>query len=187
MNILKIFFLLSILTLTSYAQNPLSVSVKDLAGSTVPTGTCQSGARYTQTLTQPVLWICGSNSAWKKVTIENFTSSCEILLGDPSATSLPLVNDNDAPAVCTNTSSSNQEIISVSCYANEGSPTVLPKITGSGENSILTGNLTCGNGSYTFGTLNGTPALSTNGTIDGNIVSAGSAKYIIIRIIKRII
>jgi hypothetical protein len=48
------------------AQGPLSVRVRDLGGSAAPTGACESGARYTQTGTVPVLWVCGSGLTWQR-------------------------------------------------------------------------------------------------------------------------
>ncbi len=111
--------------------------------------------------------------------------TCEIVIGDPSSTSVALANDNDTPAVCVNATGATMTITAVACYADAGSPTVTPIITGGGGTTILTGALTCGNGAYTSGTLNGTPTQTNGQTIDGNITSAGgTAKYIVIRIVR---
>lgn len=108
---------------------------------------------------------------------------CEIVIGDPGTTSPTLANDNDTPAVCVNDSAATMTITAVKCYADAGSPTVTPIITGAGGTSILSGALTCGNGSYASGTLNGTPTETAGQTVDGNItVAGGTAKYIVIRI-----
>lgn len=111
---------------------------------------------------------------------------CEIPIGLPGAASPVLADDNDAIVSCANKSGITRTIIAVECYANEGSPTVTPIITGGGGTSILSGALTCGTASFAAGTLNGTPTQSNNGTIDGNITTAGGvAKFIQIRVTTR--
>ncbi len=108
---------------------------------------------------------------------------CEIVIGDPGSASPALANDNDTPAVCVNDSSQTMTITAVKCYADAGSPTVTPIITGGSGTSILSGALTCGTGSYATGTLNGTPTETAGQTIDGNLTTAGgTAKYVVIRI-----
>lgn len=109
---------------------------------------------------------------------------CEIIIGDPDA-SAALINGNDRPVVCGNKLGSTLTITSVECYADAGSPTITPIITGGAADSILTGALTCGTGSFASGTLNGTPTQSNNGSIDVNItVAGGVAKYIVVRIAR---
>lgn len=109
--------------------------------------------------------------------------TCEIVIGDPGAASPVLANDNDSPAVCGNKTGATLTITAVECYADAGSPTVTPIITGGG--AILTGALTCGTGSFASGTLSGTPTQSANGSIDGVITSAGGvAKYLVLRITR---
>ncbi len=109
--------------------------------------------------------------------------TCEIVIGDPGAASSALADDNDTPSVCVNDTTATMTITAVKCYANAGSPTVTPIITGGGATSILSGALTCGTGSYATGSLNGTPTETAGQTIDGNITTAGgTAKYIVIRI-----
>lgn len=113
------------------------------------------------------------------------TSACEIVIGDPGAATPILADDNDAPAVCANVSGGTQTITAISCWANTGSPTVRPIITGGAANSLLSADLQCGTGSYATGTLNGTPTLANGATIDANIASAGGvAKYIVLRITR---
>ncbi|MEZ0391035.1 MAG: hypothetical protein ACAH59_02390, partial [Pseudobdellovibrionaceae bacterium] len=110
---------------------------------------------------------------------------CEIVIGDPGSASTALANDNDTPVVCANKTGATMTITAVECYADAGSPTVTPIITGGAATSILTGALTCGTASFASGTLNGTPTQSNNGTIDANITAAGgTAKYIVIRITR---
>jgi hypothetical protein len=110
---------------------------------------------------------------------------CEIVIGDPGAASTALADDNDTPVVCANKTGGTMTITAVECYADAGSPTVTPIITGGSATSILTGALTCGTGSFASGTLNGTPTQANNGTINGNItVAGGTAKYIVIRITR---
>lgn len=113
------------------------------------------------------------------------TTACEIVIGDPGAATPILADDNDAPALCANVSGSTQTITAIACWANVGTPTVRPIITGGAANSLLSADLTCGTGSYATGTLNGTPTLANGATIDANIASAGGvAKYIVIRITR---
>jgi len=110
---------------------------------------------------------------------------CEIIVGDPGAASVALENDNDTPVACGNKTGVTLTITAVECFSILGSPTVLPIITGGAADSILTGNLTCGAGSFATGTLNGTPTQINNATIDGNIVTAGgTSKYLVIRITR---
>jgi len=110
---------------------------------------------------------------------------CEIVVGDPGADSPALADDNDTVAVCGNKYGVTLTITAVECRAVTGAPTVTPIITGSGATSILTGALTCGTGSFTSGTLNGTPVQGANSSIDGNITTAGgTAKQIVIRITR---
>jgi hypothetical protein len=56
--------------------------------------------------------------------------------------------------------------------------TVTPIVTSGTSTSILTGALTCGNGTFASGTLNGTPTVAAGGSIDANITAAGTAKSI---------
>lgn len=121
------------------------------------------------------------------------TRSCQIAIGLPGAASPALANDNDAPAVCGNDFGTNWTILSVDCWADAGSPTVQPILTGGSATSILTGVLTCGTASWAAGSVNGSPVVHsfsgtgatcsvTPCTLDADIVSAGgTAKYIIMR------
>lgn len=127
------------------------------------------------------------------LTVNNIRD-CELYFGDPGSGSVPLANDNDTPAACGNDFGVDYTITAVACYADAGTPTVTPILTGGSGTSILTGALTCGTASWAAGTVNGTPTVHTfsaNGatcasppcTIDANITTAGgTAKYIILRI-----
>lgn len=121
--------------------------------------------------------------------------SCVVAVGDPGAASSVLADDNDSPVACGNTFGADWTIQSVTCWANAGSPTVTPILTGGTGTSILTGALTCGTASWAAGTVQGTaPVVHTFSgtgatcsvtpcTIDANITTAGGvAKYIVIRI-----
>jgi hypothetical protein len=44
-----------------------------------------------------------------------------------------------------------------------------------GNNTILSSALTCGNGSWTSGLLNGTPILVPNDTVDINVIAADAS------------
>jgi hypothetical protein len=117
------------------------------------------------------------------------TKTCEIVVGDPAGSTL--ADGNDTPVVCGNITGSDVTITAVACYADAGTPTVTPILTGGGGTSILTGALTCGTASWAAGTINGTPTIhsfSANGatcsstpcTLDANITTAGgTAKYIV--------
>ena len=111
--------------------------------------------------------------------------TCTVVIGDPGAASVVLANDNDLTAVCGNKYQTTLTITAVECYADAGSPTMTPIITGGSSTSILTGALTCGTGSFASGTLNGTPTETDGQSIDANITAAGgTAKYIVIRITR---
>lgn len=116
---------------------------------------------------------------------------CTIIVGDPGAASAVLVDDNDSPVACSNNYGGDWTITTVACWANAGSPTVTPKLTGGAD--LITGALTCGTAAWAAGTLNGTPVLhtmtagatcaSTPCTADVNITTAGgTAKYLIVKI-----
>jgi hypothetical protein len=120
--------------------------------------------------------------------------TCVVVTGDPGSASPVLADDNDSPVACGNSYGADWTITSVACWANGGSPTVTPILTGGGATTVLTGALTCGTGSWAAGTLNGTPVVhtfsadgatcaSTPCTMDVNITTAGgTAKYLVVRI-----
>jgi hypothetical protein len=117
------------------------------------------------------------------------THICEIVVGDPAGS--VLADGNDTPVVCGNITGADVTITAAACYADAGSPTVTPILTGGSGTSVLTGALTCGTASWAAGTINGTPTIhsfSANGatcsstpcTLDANITTAGgTAKYIV--------
>jgi hypothetical protein len=124
-----------------------------------------------------------TNVGTSSLTAASNIRTCEIVIGDPGSQSPVLQNDNASPSVCDNQTGQTMTILSVECYANAGSPTVNPIITGGSATSILSSALTCGTGSFATGTLNGTPTQTNGETIDGNIaVAGGTAKYVVIRI-----
>ncbi len=120
---------------------------------------------------------------------------CTVIIGDPGAASAVLVNDNDSPSACANDVGSDWTITSVACWADAGSPTVTPILTGGTATSVVTGALTCGTASWAAGTVqpvspivhsfaaNGTTCATAPCTIDANITTAGGvARYLIIKI-----
>ncbi len=144
-----------------------------LTGSTGPTGlTGAVGSTGPTGLTGPT----GVVTAALKVRI------CDITIG--SVTGSVLGNTDDRPAQCGNRYGATGTITSVLCYADAGTPTVTPILTGGGATSILTGALTCGTASFAAGTLSsGPPVLTAGSSIDGNITTAGGvAKYVIITV-----
>lgn len=121
------------------------------------------------------------------------TKTCTVIIGDPGATSPVLANDNDSPVACVNNWGVDWTITAVGCWADAGSPTVTPILTGGAATSILTGALTCGTAAWAAGTVNGSPVVksftggatcsSTPCTVDVNITTAGgTAKYIVVKI-----
>jgi hypothetical protein len=150
-------------------------------------------AGSTQTVTSAELSGDATTSGSNAVTLASKykTHICEVVIGDPGSASTALANDNDTPVVCGNITGSDVTITAVACYADAGSPTVTPILTGGGGTSIVTGAITCGTASWAAGTINGTPTIhsfSANGatcsstpcTLDANITTAGgTAKYIV--------
>jgi hypothetical protein len=102
--------------------------------------------------------------------------SCEVVIGG-TGTNGVLQDTDDWAADCKNKWGVTFTITAVECYADAGSPTVMVAVS-SGSN-VLSGNLTCGTASWASGTLNGTPTLASNGTLDFNVVSAGGTAKII--------
>lgn len=122
---------------------------------------------------------------------------CIVTTGDPGAASPVLADDNDSPGQCGNDFGADITIIAVAGCRDAGSPTVTPILTGGSGTSILTGAMTvsgsCSGGTWTAGTVNGSPVIhpfnsngatcsSTPCTLDSNITTAGgSAKYVVMK------
>ena len=114
--------------------------------------------------------------------------TCVISIGANSAGSVLTVSDDDL-AECVNGTGADLTISKVSCMADGASPVVLPTLTGGTNNSILAAPLTCGNGAFSGGVLNGSPvihstdsngACSTSGcSVDGNITDVPGATRLI--------
>lgn len=67
-------------------------------------------------------------------------------------------------------------VTGVKCLADTGTTTTVTPIKhGGSSTSILSGALTCGNGLFAAGTLNGTPTLAAGDSIDANVTAAGTA------------
>ncbi len=182
--------ILLLLALPMWAQRSSTASHITM-GPTLP-AKCSplSGDVFFKTAATIGVYQCTATDTWSAISGGSTPASekvrtCEIVVGDPGAGSTALANDNDSPAVCGNKSGAAMTITAVECRADAGSPTVTPIITGGAANSILTGALTCGTGSFATGTLNGSPSQADGASIDGNItVAGGTAKYIIIRITR---
>ena len=123
---------------------------------------------------------------------------CTVIIGDPGSASPVLADDNDSPVACVNEYTTDWTITTVACWANAGSPTVTPILTGGSGTSILSGALTCGTAAWASAAVNGTPVIKTfSGTgstcsstpcsADINITTAGgTAKYIVVKIVGTI-
>jgi hypothetical protein len=156
------------------------------------------------TTTTHALFATGTAPAFRAIASTDLPANslirtCTVITGDPGAASSALADDNDSPVACGNTWGSDWHIQSVTCWANAGSPTVTPILTGGSGTSILTGALTCGTASWAAGTVQGTAPIVhtfsgtgatcsvTPCTIDMNITTAGgTAKYIVVRIVGTI-
>lgn len=120
---------------------------------------------------------------------------CTVIIGDPGSASPALANDNDSPVACDNDTGVDWTITTVACWADAGTPTITPILTGGTGTSILTGALTCGTAAWASGTVNGSPTVhsfsgagatcsSTPCSSDVNITTAGgTAKYIVVKIV----
>ncbi|MGA2001390.1 MAG: DNRLRE domain-containing protein [Terriglobales bacterium] len=108
--------------------------------------------------------------------------TCEVhVWGSGNGSAVQLVDGELAS--CRNKFGVTWAITSVECWANAGTTTAVGlQVTGGANSTILFSALTCGNGSWTAGTLNGTPTLLPNGTVDIN-VSAADASTTNIRVV----
>jgi hypothetical protein len=95
---------------------------------------------------------------------------CELHIWGTGASGV-LQNSDDEIVSCKNKFGVTETITAVDCWADAGSPTITPVITGGA--SILSGALTCGTGAWAAGSLSGTPTLSNDSTLDANITTAG--------------
>jgi hypothetical protein len=145
-----------------------------------------------------ILWLwldpAGANAS-RKIKASNLLRRihpCEVSFGSPVGGGL--TDGDDATAICGNVSGADESITAVACYADAGSPTVTPILTGGSATSIVTGAITCGNGSWAAGTVQSSPApvlktFSANGAtcsstpcdLAANITAANTAKYIVLR------
>jgi hypothetical protein len=173
---------------------------------------CSLPFLYGQTITLPgmtettsisandLLWVwldpAGANAS-RKIKASNLLArniACEIGFGTPGAADA-LQDGYDQPASCGNITGADATITAVACYADAGSPTVTPILTGGSATSIVTGAVTCGNGAWAAGTVQSSPvpvlkSFSANGAtcsstpcdLAANITAANSAKYIVVRI-----
>jgi hypothetical protein len=101
--------------------------------------------------------------------------TCEVhVWGSGNGSALQLVDGELAS--CRNKFGVTWTITAVECWANAGTTTaVRPQVTGGANSTILFSALTCGNGSWTAGTLNGTPTLLPNGTVDIDVTAADAS------------
>lgn len=119
-----------------------------------------------------------------------------LTIGDPGAASPVLASDNDSPVVWTNMFGRPAKIVGLACRGNAGATTILPITEGGSGTSILSSSCTCGSGTFTICTLNGTPTINptTRGTggatcpsapcrVSANLdVADGTTKQIVINV-----
>ncbi len=100
---------------------------------------------------------------------------CEYaILGNGTAGALQTTDS--VTFTCYNDFGATVTVLAVRCLADAGTTTTVTPIKhGGSSTSLLTGALTCGNGTFATGTLNGTPTIANGESIDGNITVAGTA------------
>lgn len=187
---------LSIASAFDISAHASTAPIKKGLNGNIP-ATCNPGEFYASTDagTGANLNFCSPANTWTIIGdfAVNKRKTCVIIIGDPGAASSALADDNDSPVACANDIGSDWTIDRVGCWANAGSPTITPILTGGTATSILTGALTCGTAAWAAGTVNGSPVIhsfsagatcsSTPCTADVNITTAGgTAKYIAVRI-----
>ena len=139
------------------------------------------------------VWRAVSDAIPDKYKLKTFV----IPFGSVASDASPLVADDDLPSGITNDYRRPFRILAVACYANTGTLTMTPILTGGTGTSIVTGACTCGIGSFvtTGCTVNGTPTLnpynadgftcsSTPCSADANLTSVdGVTKYGLLKIV----
>ena len=108
-----------------------------------PTGSCAFMMQAAD-VTNGANYLCNPlTHAWYLVgSVAKNVRSCEIHIGTPTGSAL--ADTDDEPVSCRNMTGATLTILGVSCYADAGTPTVTPILTGGAATSILTGALTCG-------------------------------------------
>ncbi|MFI5111726.1 MAG: discoidin domain-containing protein, partial [Terriglobales bacterium] len=101
--------------------------------------------------------------------------TCEVHMWGSGPNGVLQLADGEV-ASCRNKFGVTWAITSVECWANAGTTTAVGlQVTGGANSTILFSALTCGNGSWTAGTLNGTPTLLPNGTVDIDVTAADAS------------
>ena len=108
--------------------------------------------------------------------------TCEIVYGSRTSGATAIASDDDVTEICSNLTGSTMTIVSVECRANTSDMSVRPVVSGGAVDSILSSSLTCGNGSFASGSLNGTPTQSNGVTLDFNVNTGGTATYAVVRV-----
>lgn len=121
-----------------------------------------------------------------KVSLSSLPSAkrvCEIPIRGTGTAGVLLDTDHEASR-CFNGFGVTETITSVSCWADAGTPTVLPIITGGSSTSILSSSLTCGTGSYTTADglggrpfVEGYPLITPGLSIDDKVATAGGSAH----------
>lgn len=115
-------------------------------GTSLP-ATCNVGEFYDKTdaTAGANLYSCTASNTWTVIgnqTASQYkTKTCVIAIGDPGTASPVLADDNDSPVACDNDTGVDWTITRVGCWADAGTPTVTPILTGGSGTSILTGTL----------------------------------------------
>lgn len=107
----------------------------------------------------------------------------EIVIGDPGAASALMAYDNDSQFVCADLTGTALTISKIQCQylpAGGTAPVINAAVTGGSD--IAASNRTCVSGSFTSTTPFECHESGNGQSIDGNIITAGTAKYIVVRI-----
>jgi hypothetical protein len=139
-------------------------------------------------------WLPFGRVVYDAERIRSFTFS----IGSPSASAAPIAADDAVPDGFTNDYGRDLELLTVACKANNTGLVITPILQGGTATSILTGALTCPNGSWGAGTVQATPPVvrSFSGTgvtcstppcaIDTTWTTSGLATYATVKITGRL-
>ena len=100
--------------------------------------------------------------------------SCQFGVGSPSTSAAPIAGDDAVNNACANDVGRDQEVLTVSCMANNTGVVINPILTGGSSTSILTAPLTCGNAVWTDGTVQTTRPIVHSFSGTGSVCTVPS-------------